>query len=169
MHPSTELKRLLLREPLLTLSVAESLTCGHVQARIGEASGASGYFLGGVTAYSLEQKVKLLGVERVAAIPANSVSREVAEQMARGACIMFGSDLAVATTGYAEPSIEAGAEMPHAWWALHHRRRGRPVVLSGLVQFPGAGRTEMQAAVADTVLRELVQYLREFRQKKTRR
>ena len=169
MHPSTELKHLLLREPALTLAAAESLTCGHVQARIGEASGASGYFLGGVTAYSLEQKVKLLGVERATAAPANSVSREVAEQMARGACIMFGSDLAVATTGYAEPSIDAGAEMPHAWWALHHKRRGRPVVLSGLVQFPGAGRTEMQAAVADTVLRELVQYLREFRQKKPRR
>ena len=169
MHPSTELKRLLLREPVLTLSVAESLTCGHVQARIGEASGASGYFLGGITAYSLEQKVKLLGVDRAQAAPVNSVSREVAEQMARGACELFGSDLAVATTGYAEPSIDDGVELPLAWWALHHRKRGRPTVLSGLVQFPGAGRTEMQAAVADTVLRELVEYRREFRSQKTRR
>ncbi|MBI3885526.1 MAG: CinA family protein [Opitutae bacterium] len=76
MHPSTELKRLLLREPRLTLAVAESLTCGHVQARIGEAAGASGYFLGGVTAYALEEKVKLLdagcvvGVAPPAARPA---------------------------------------------------------------------------------------------------
>ncbi len=169
MHPSTELKHLLLREPALTLAVAESLTCGHVQARIGEASGASKYFLGGVTAYSLEQKVKLLGVDRAHAALTNAVSREVAEEMARGACALFASDVAVATTGYAEPSIDDGVEGPLAWWALHHRRRGRPAVLSGLVQFPGAGRVEMQAAVADTVLRELVEYLREFRSQKTRR
>ena len=37
MPPEAELKRLLLRAPRLTLATAESVTCGHVQARIGAA------------------------------------------------------------------------------------------------------------------------------------
>ena len=62
-----ELPELLLREPRLTLAVAESVTAGHVQARVSAVAGASNFFLGGVTAYTLEQKVKLLGVNRAAA------------------------------------------------------------------------------------------------------
>ena len=63
----SDLKNLMLREPRLTLAVAESLTCGRLQARIGAISGASEFFLGGMTAYSLEQKVRHLGVDRAAA------------------------------------------------------------------------------------------------------
>lgn len=61
------MKALLLAEPKLTLAVAESLTAGNVQAQIAGISGASGYFLGGVTAYSIEEKVRLLGVNRAGA------------------------------------------------------------------------------------------------------
>ena len=68
-----ELKELLLRPPRLTLAVAESVTCGRVQARIGAISGASEFFLGGITAYSLEQKVRHLGVDRAAAVAVNAV------------------------------------------------------------------------------------------------
>src|SRR5262245_8972886 len=99
----SELKRLMLEAPRLTLAAAESLTCGRVQARVGEISGASHFFLGGITAYSLDEKVRHLGVNRATARRVNSVSADVAEQMAQGVCRMFGSDLGVATTGYAEP------------------------------------------------------------------
>jgi nicotinamide-nucleotide amidase len=159
-----ELKALLLREPRLTLAVAESLTCGRVQARVGEVSGASEFFRGGVTAYSLDEKVNLLGVNRAAARKVNCVSAAVAEEMARGACVMFGSDLAVATTGYAEPAPAMGVAEPFAWWAIAHRRRGRFVaVRSGRVECPGAMRTGAQQFVADAALAELVAYLREVR------
>jgi len=84
LHTMIELKELMLRPPRLTLAVAESLTCGRVQARIGAIPGASEFFLGGITAYSLEQKVRHLGVDRATAEPVNAVSAEVAEQMARG-------------------------------------------------------------------------------------
>src|SRR5205814_437960 len=83
---------LMLRQPALTLAAAESMTCGRVQAAVGTISGASNFFLGGITAYSLEGKVRQLGVERAAAKKVNGVSAEVAEQMARGACELFGSD-----------------------------------------------------------------------------
>lgn len=164
MNPASELKKLILHQPRLTLAAAESLTCGHVQAAIGAVSGASEYFLGGVTAYSLAQKVRLLGVNRAHARRVNCVSQRVAVEMARGACDRFGADLAVATTGYAEPDRSAGVKAPMAWWALCHvRRGGRAVVISGQIEMPGAKRVEAQERVTAEVLRQLVAYLRERR------
>jgi nicotinamide-nucleotide amidase len=159
-----ELKPLLLRPPRLTLAVAESLTCGHLQAAIGAISGASDFFLGGLTAYTITQKVRHLGVDRAAAEAVNAVSAEIAEQMARGAAAFFGSDLALATTGYAEPAPERGVASPVAFWALAHRRAGNALVLRhGRVEAPGAARTAVQAAVAAAALAALRDYLREFR------
>lgn len=163
-----ELKQLMLAEPRLTLAVAESLTCGRVQAAVGTVSGASEYFLGGITAYSLEQKVRHLGVGRAAARRVNSVSAAVAEQMACGVCRLFGSDLGVATTGYAEPSAADGVADPFAWWALAHRRadhRAFEWVCSGRVECPGANRVEAQTIIAGAVIAELQAYLRQLRER----
>jgi nicotinamide-nucleotide amidase len=161
---AAELKVLMLGEPKLTLAVAESLTAGNVQAQIAGVSGASGYFLGGVTAYSIEEKVRLLGVNRAGAKKVNCVSARVAEEMARGAAELFGADLAVATTGYAEPSVADGVVSPMAWWAIAHRRRGRVVkILSGRVECPGERRVAVQQIVAGAVLAELAAYLRVWR------
>lgn len=164
MTPADELKKLMLGKPRLTLAVAESLTCGHVQAAIGAVSGASSYFLGGVTAYSLAQKVKLLGVNRAHARSVNCVSQRVAVEMARGAGERFGADLAVATTGYAEPSPADGVKVPAAWWALCHMRRdGRAAIITGLIELPGATRLQAQERVTQEVLVQLTTYLREWR------
>jgi nicotinamide-nucleotide amidase len=160
------LKPLLLAKPRLTIAAAESLTCGRVQATIGAVSGASEYFVGGLTAYTLDQKVKHLGVDRAAARRVNSVSADIAEQMARGVCRLFGSDLGVATTGYAEPAPADGVRDPYAYWALAHRRRGRAGfvgVRSGRIECPGAKRMEVQTIVAEAVVAELVEYLRQLR------
>ena len=154
----------MLREPRLTLAVAESLTCGRLQAAVGAISGASDFFLGGITAYSLAQKVRHLGVDRARAEPVDAVSLEVAEQMARGACALFGSDLALATTGYAEPAPDRGVPHPSAYWALAHRRADHTWVMrAGTIERPGAARVEMQEAVAAVALAALVEYLRELR------
>ena len=156
-----ELKELMLRAPRLTLAVAESLTAGHVQARVAAVPGASNFFLGGVTAYALDQKVKLLGVNRAAAKKVNCVSAAVAEEMARGVCALFGADVGVATTGYAEPSPADGVETPFAWWAVARRGgRGKFSVRHGRVECPGATRTEAQAIVAEAALAEVVLSIR---------
>lgn len=161
---AAELKELMLRGPGLTLAAAESLTAGHVQALIASVSGSSGYFHGGVTAYSIEEKAKLLGVNRVHAKRVDCVSQRVAVEMAVGAAELFSSDLAIATTGYAEPSAAAGVKVPMAWWAVcHSRKGGKLTIISGQVEIPRATRTQVQARVAEAVLRELVAYLRELR------
>ncbi len=163
MSTAAEIKPLLLRRPRLTLAAAESLTGGQVQARLTSVSGASEYFLGGVTAYSLDQKVKLLGVNRAHAKTVDCVSQRVAVEMAAGAAQLFGADLAVATTGYAEPAPAKKVRTPQAWWALCHRHRGAAVILSGQLEVPGADRVTVQERVAEAVLAELAKYLRELR------
>lgn len=166
MNYAAQLKRVLLQRPRLTLAVAESLTAGHLQAHIASIAGASEFFLGGVTAYSLEQKVKLLGVNRAHARRTGCVSQRVAVEMAHGAMQLFGSDLAAATTGFAEPDRAAGVRAPMAWWAVCQRlRSGRLLLNAGTVEVPGANRTEAQARIAGDVVGLLVAHVIAWREK----
>lgn len=154
----------MLQPPRLTLAVAESVTCGRLQAAIGTISGGSEFFLGGITTYSIDQKVRHLGVDRALAESVNAVSAAIAGQMTCGACALFGSDLALATTGYAEPDLKRGIVHPLAFWALAHRQGPDvAVVREGSLERAGFGRTAMQRETASAALRELVAYLREWR------
>ncbi|MFM8337429.1 MAG: CinA family protein [Opitutaceae bacterium] len=157
-----DLKSLLLAAPgRPRLAVAESMTGGRLQARITEIPGASGFFLGGVTAYALAQKVALLGVDEAHAAAVNCVSERVAGEMALGVCRLFRADIALATTGYAEPSPADGVADPFAWAALAEAAGGEPKLIRVLrVDCPGAGRTEAQARVADAALALLLERLR---------
>ena len=102
-------------------------------------------------------------MDRVRAEAVNAVSPEIAAQMANGARAFFGSDLALATTGYAEPVPARGVAQPHAFWALAHRRADNTVeVRHGSVGRPGATRVEMQEAAVDAACAALLDYLRRF-------
>ncbi len=156
------LKTLMARRPDAGLAVAESLTCGGVQARIGAVSGASTFFRGGVTAYTLDQKVRLLGVDRAEAEACKCVSESVARQMARGVIQLFASRIGLATTGYAEPAPTEGVAVPFAWWAVVELRDdGEWIERSGRVDCPDLDRTAVQAHVSETVLAALLAHLRE--------
>ena len=165
MSDASELRMLMLRKPRLKLAVAESMTAGNLQARITAVSGASDYFVGGITAYTLDQKVKHLGVNRRAAALVNCVSATVAEQMAIGACVLFDADVALATTGYAEPSVEWAVKEPFAWWAAARRKREEESfsLRSGRIECEGMRRVEAQTAAADGALAALVGWLRQVR------
>src|SRR5215218_10968183 len=90
-------------QSLITIAAAESLTGGHVSARITTISGSSGYFLGGIVAYSNAAKASLLGVSQETLATRGAVSAECARERADGARRAFGADMAVATTGLAGP------------------------------------------------------------------
>lgn len=92
----------ILSERGLTLAAAESCTGGEIAHLLTTVSGSSAYFLGSVTAYSAEVKVKVLGVTREVIEEKGIVSSEVAAAMANGAKALFGSTFAVATTGWAD-------------------------------------------------------------------
>lgn len=86
-----------------TVSVAESASVGNLAKLLAAESGASKFFQGGVVAYSLRQKVKLLGVGEDHAQAVNCVSHQVAAEMARGVRNLFMTDVGVSITGYADP------------------------------------------------------------------
>ena len=149
-------------ERRLTLCVAESLTCGNIQAMVGAVSGASSFFEGGMTAYSLRQKVALLDVDEEHAREVNSVSERVAAEMARGVAARFGCDIGIGTTGYAEPYPDENVPAPYAYFAIWRRAAdaaGGEVVSHRRVEGDGLGRVEMQHRLAEEALAALLSYL----------
>ncbi|MBP7275480.1 MAG: CinA family nicotinamide mononucleotide deamidase-related protein [Kiritimatiellae bacterium] len=87
-----------------TLATAESCTGGGLGARITATPGASGWYLGGVIAYSNAVKVRELDVDELLLAAHGAVSEPVARAMADGARRRLGADYAIAITGIAGPA-----------------------------------------------------------------
>lgn len=98
----------LLQEKRFTLSTAESCTGGYIAHLITSVAGASGHFTGSVVAYDNHIKEILLQVETETLSQKGAVSREVAEQMARGVAAVTGTTCAIAVTGIMGP--DGGSE-----------------------------------------------------------
>lgn len=95
----------------LSVATAESCTGGLVASSITDVAGSSGYFRGGVVAYSNDAKTALLGVPSELLEAHGAVSAQVAKAMAVGARERLAADLAVAVTGVAGPG-GGGASKP---------------------------------------------------------
>jgi len=85
------------------LALAESCTGGLVGHLVTNVAGSSGYFVGGVIAYSNEAKEQLLGVPRDTLARHGAVSEPAAREMAHGARRLLGADVALSVTGIAGP------------------------------------------------------------------
>lgn len=92
----------LLRGSGRTLSAAESCTGGEISHLITTVPGASEYFLGSVTSYAPDIKIRVLGVPSETIRNCGIVSAEVAAAMAEGVRRLTGSTYSVATTGWAD-------------------------------------------------------------------
>lgn len=90
------------------LAVAESCTGGQLGMVITSVPGSSGYFLGGVLAYSNAVKKSLLGITDEILNTHGAVSEECAIAMAAGARSLLGADYALSITGIAGP--EGGSD-----------------------------------------------------------
>ena len=111
----------LLHDTRRTLATAESLTGGLVAHRVCLVPGASDFFRGGVVTYTDDVKAEQLGVPRDLLAAHGAVSEPVARAMAEGVRAKFGTDLGVATTGFAGPGGDTDADpMGTAYVALAH-------------------------------------------------
>lgn len=97
-----------LKEKELTVACAESFTGGLIAKRITDVSGASSVFSFGACTYSNEMKAKILGVKQETLQAYGAVSRETAEEMAKGIRRVAGADIGIATTGVAGPDSSEG-------------------------------------------------------------
>jgi nicotinamide-nucleotide amidase len=100
-----------LQKRQLTCAVAESCTGGLVGAAITSVAGSSGWFRGGVIAYSNEVKMRLLGVPEQILAEHGAVSAETVAAMAEGAAWLLQADCAIAVSGIAGPGGDS-AEKP---------------------------------------------------------
>lgn len=88
----------------LRVAVAESLTSGTLAGAVGEGEQASEWFAGGIVAYMIDTKERVLGLEP----GTDPCSASCAEQLAEGARDLFDVDLAVSTTGVGGPEADGG-------------------------------------------------------------
>src|SRR4051812_521013 len=91
------------RQSPITVAAAESLTGGNVSARITAISGSSGYFLGGIVAYSNAAKASLLGVAEETLAARGAGSAECAPEIAEWARTTLGAHLTRAPNGICRP------------------------------------------------------------------
>jgi nicotinamide-nucleotide amidase len=92
----------------LTIAVAESCTAGFFSKRITDVSGSSRYFVGGIVSYSNEIKKNILGVADRTLKKYGAVSKQTAQEMARGVQKRFAAEITISITGIAGP--DGGSE-----------------------------------------------------------
>ena len=95
-----------LKEKGAKIACAESCTGGLLADAFISVSGASEVFLGSLVCYDPKIKRDVLGVKK-SIIRRGVVSEECAANMAKKARRLFGADIALSTTGYAEKSDRA--------------------------------------------------------------
>jgi nicotinamide-nucleotide amidase len=132
-----------------TVSVAESVTSGHLQVALSSAENASKFFQGGITTYNLGQKSRHLKVEPIHAEACNCVSEKVAAEMALHVANLFSSDWGIGITGYAAPVPECNIDELFAYYAISHQGK---LVDQNLVYAEKAEPIKVQIFYVDKIL-----------------
>ena len=145
----------LLKRRGLTLGTVESATGGLISHLITNVPGSSEYYIGSVTSYSNEIKMKVIGVKRATLEKYGSVSPQVAEEMAAGGRKLLGVDICVADTGIAGPGgATEGKTVGLFYIGLAHGGE----VSSRRYEFHGS-REENKRAAAEAALGWVKEYL----------
>ncbi|WP_010263175.1 CinA family protein [Treponema primitia] len=140
----------------LTLAAAESCTAGLVADLIARVPGASRVFWGSFVTYSVDAKIKLLGVDADTIRRYGAVSRETAAAMAEGALEKSGAGAAVSVTGLAGPDGDGSGQRVGTVW-IGTARRGFPV--EAVVYHYTGDRSAIRNAAAADAIAELLKKL----------
>ena len=141
-----------------TISAAESVTSGHLQAALSTGIDASLFLQGGITVYNAAQKTRHLNIEPVHAQKVNCVDAEVAANMAIEVNKMFLSDYGVSITGYASIVPQCEDEGLHAYFALALKDE---VILSERITSKAENGFPAQADFACQVMQKIADYLKQ--------
>lgn len=100
----------LYKEKGLTLGSIESMTGGLFAGKFTGIPGSSAVFKGSIVTYSVEEKIKLVGVKKETIDNFGVVSEEVAREMAEKGRKVLNVDVCVSVTGNAGPTCEPGGK-----------------------------------------------------------
>ena len=145
-----------------TLSVAESVTAGHLQAAFSAGVEASKYFQGGITVYNIGQKARHLNVDPIAAQKVNCVSHKIADKMAIEVSRMFSSDYGIAITGYASVVPECKEDGIYALFSISYKEK---IILSEKVTSSVNVPHDVQVDYTKKVIQKLYDYLKSDKNK----
>jgi len=109
-----------LRDRNEKISIAESVTSGFLQLAFSQMPSAEEFFEGGITVYTIDQKVNHLNIDRDEAKAVNCVSKNVTEAMALNVAKLFRTEWSIATTGYSTPVPESGNDI-FAFYAVSYK------------------------------------------------
>jgi PncC family amidohydrolase len=140
----------------VTVALAESCTGGLVAHSITEIAGSSGYFLGGLVAYSNAVKQDQLGVPADVLESHGAVSAQTARAMAAGVRGRLSVDLAASVTGVAGPGGGSDAK-PVGLTYIAAADADGVVVRRFVWPFDRAGNKRASAAAALQLLLERVE------------
>lgn len=113
-----------------TIAIAESVTGGGIASALTDVPGTSHVFLGGVIAYSVDIKIKDLGVRHETISEFGVVSEAVAFEMAEGIRNRYQSTWAISSTGVAGPGPSHGIPAGTIWIAIVGPGRREALALS---------------------------------------
>lgn len=139
------------------IAVAESVTAGFLQLALSQITEASSVYKGGITTYTIEEKIKLLNIDAAEAALKNCVSQSITNQMAQEVARLFDTEWAIATTGYASEVPESGFKL-YAFCTIFHKDK---IILSKKIElYPHTPAMDAQHFYAESVLFELHAVLR---------
>lgn len=156
---SKEINEMLWRDHK-TLSTAESCTAGRIASVITAVPGSSNYFKGGLICYADEVKEQLLDVDADVIEEKSPVCEEVVRQMVVGANKLFGTDYAVAISGYAGPggpdNGKSGVIVGTIWIAVGSNEK----IVTKMIEEDN-GRDKNLASATKTAMQMLRDFLKE--------
>lgn len=127
----------------LTIATAESCTGGNIAHLITSVPGSSRSYVGGIVAYSNRVKSELLGVDPAIIRSEGAVSGPVVQQMVTGACHVYGTQCAIATSGIAGPGGGSDTKPVGTVWIAVHSPAG---TIKFSHHFPGGRQRVIQRA-----------------------
>jgi PncC family amidohydrolase len=137
-------------------AAAESCTAGLAADLIARIPGASRVFWGSFVTYSIDAKVRMLGIDGALIEKSGAVSRETALAMAEGALKKSGADYAFSVTGLAGPGGDGSGLPIGTVWVAAASAGGES--RASVFRFPGE-RDEIRRAAAQKAVAELLTLL----------
>ncbi|SDL44582.1 SDR family oxidoreductase [Chryseobacterium taihuense] len=132
-----------------TVAVAESVTSGYLQFCLSQMKDASKFYWGGITAYTLDEKVKFLQISSKEGEACNCVSESISEVMALNVAKSFNTDWGISVTGYATPVEESDFKL-FAYFSFSHK--GKIVYSKRLDLHPHTQSQNAQICYAEYIL-----------------
>ncbi len=143
------------RERGLKIATAESCTGGLIGGALTAIAGSSDVFDRGFITYSNDAKHEMLGVNLDSLRQYGAVSDTVAKEMAYGAIVNSGADIAIAVTGVAGPGGGSTDKPVGTVWISVAEMGQAPIAT--LFEFGDIGREKVRQKTVEAALNLLLQ------------